>query len=95
MIQLRKHIFETNSSTTHSLTMCTEVDWLNWEKGSLVFDNFNEELISRTKFEELSEDRKSDCFLSPDDLFDWASDCGYETFKSNLKGIIAFGYCGY
>lgn len=37
MRQIRKGIFETNSSSTHSLTMCMYEDYENWRKGNTYF----------------------------------------------------------
>ena len=33
MIQIRSGVFETNSSSTHSLTMCTKEEYQSWKKG--------------------------------------------------------------
>lgn len=37
MFKIRKGLFETNSSSTHSLTMCSEEDYDKWENGELFF----------------------------------------------------------
>lgn len=42
MIQIRSGVFETNSSSTHSLTMCTQEEFDKWVKGELVFDSWND-----------------------------------------------------
>lgn len=36
MIQIRHNVFETNSSSTHSLTMCTSDEYREFEKGHTV-----------------------------------------------------------
>ena len=36
--QIRRGVFETNSSSTHSLTMCSEEEFEQWEKGEVLFD---------------------------------------------------------
>lgn len=43
--QVRKGVFETNSSSTHSLTMCSSDKFEEWEKGSLLFDEWEEKFI--------------------------------------------------
>ena len=93
MIQIRKNVFETNSSNTHSLTMCTEADWLNWEKGVLVYSWCSDELMSHKEAEEKNLSERD--LLTPDEFFDKAEDYGYETFKDTFRGIVAFGYYGY
>lgn len=35
MFNIRHNIFETNSSSSHSLTMCSEEEYTNWKKGLL------------------------------------------------------------
>ncbi|MGL4210002.1 MAG: hypothetical protein ACRCRT_00505 [Cetobacterium somerae] len=35
--QIRRQVFESNSSSTHSLTMCLEQDYDKWEAGELFF----------------------------------------------------------
>lgn len=35
MIRVRQNTFETNSSSTHSITMCMESDYMKWKNGEL------------------------------------------------------------
>lgn len=37
MIQIRHGVFETNSSSTHSLTICMESDYDKWRNGEVLF----------------------------------------------------------
>lgn len=41
--QIRMNVFETNSSSTHSLTMCSEEEFEQWEKGEVLFDAWGSE----------------------------------------------------
>lgn len=43
--QIRQGVFETNSSSTHSLTMCSENDYNKWVRGELMFDTYNDKLV--------------------------------------------------
>ena len=45
-LSVRKGVFETNSSSTHSLTMCSEDEFDQWKDGKLLYDTYNEELVS-------------------------------------------------
>lgn len=36
--QIRRGVFETNSSSVHSLTMCNGKDYKEWEEGNYYFD---------------------------------------------------------
>ena len=41
MKQIRLGVFETNSSSTHSLTLCSSEDYERWGKGELLFDKYS------------------------------------------------------
>ena len=48
--QIRRGVFETNSSSTHSLTMCSEEEFEAWKRGEVLFQEYGEEnFISATK----------------------------------------------
>ena len=49
--QIRRGVFETNSSSTHSLTMCSEEEFEQWKKGKVLFDENYETFV---KVSELS-----------------------------------------
>ena len=46
MRQVRRMTFETNSSSTHSLTMCTKEEYDDWKKGKLLFDSYYQKFVS-------------------------------------------------
>lgn len=35
MLQIRRNVFETNSSSTHSITMCSKDDYDRWDSGEV------------------------------------------------------------
>lgn len=41
--QIRHSVFESNSSSTHSLTMCSEEEFEQWKNGELLFDEWGSE----------------------------------------------------
>ena len=41
--QIRRGVYETNSSSTHSLTMCSEEEFEQWKNGELLFDKWGSE----------------------------------------------------
>lgn len=47
MFKIRKGLFETNSSSTHSLTMCSEEDYDKWENGELFFNSWEEHFYNK------------------------------------------------
>lgn len=40
--EIRRNVFETNSSSTHSLAICTEQEFEDWKAGKLLFDKWGE-----------------------------------------------------
>lgn len=45
MRQIRRNIFETNSSSTHTLAICTEEEYKDWQGGKLLFNKWHETFI--------------------------------------------------
>ena len=45
MRQIRRNVFETNSSSTHSITMCMKSEFDKWVAGELVWDKWSDELV--------------------------------------------------
>lgn len=52
--QVRIGVFESNSSSTHSITIVKADDFDKWRNGELMFDRLNDEFIeaTQTKIEE-------------------------------------------
>lgn len=48
MKQIRKNVFETNSSSTHTLAICTEDEYKKWQEGKLLFNKWNETFIKNS-----------------------------------------------
>ena len=46
---IRYGVFETNSSSSHSLCVCTKEEYEKFKKGDLVLDTYESELIPRPK----------------------------------------------
>lgn len=42
-INIRKNVFETNSSSVHSLCICTEEEFDAWKKGELYYNYWSDE----------------------------------------------------
>ena len=109
-IQIRRGIFETNSSSTHSITMCTKDDYTRWEKGELIYDSGKGKLISISdeKYQNwLKNNKEEDVdygykdYMTYNEYFDYyCGDCNFEDFEEDYispsgEHIIAFGYYGY
>lgn len=39
MLQIRRNVFETNSSSTHSITMCAKYDYDRWKNGEVYLND--------------------------------------------------------
>lgn len=48
MKQIRKNVFETNSSSTHTLAICTEDEYKKWQEGKLLFNKWHETFIKNS-----------------------------------------------
>ena len=51
MKTIRQGCFETNSSSTHSITMCMENDYEKWKNGEMYWHRWNDELVSKEEVE--------------------------------------------
>ena len=98
MIQIRRNLFETNSSSTHSITMCTKSDYEKWEKGELVYDMDKKKLIPASEVKEVEDgegDEDKTLFKSPEEFYNWIeNNLYYGTYKSEFNDVVAFGYYG-
>ena len=57
--QIRYGVFETNSSSTHTLTICKKEEFDKWERGELLFDCWEHEFV-KPELLELSDQEKKD-----------------------------------
>ena len=97
--QIRRGVFETNSSSVHSLTMCMKSDFDKWEKGEFVFDRWKDKLVPITDEIKESIEAGDGDYLTYDQFNDWDY-FEYETFEDNLttpngEEVVVFGYYGY
>lgn len=49
MISIRESTFETNSSSTHSLTICSSDEYKAWESGETIFSEGSEKFVKLTE----------------------------------------------
>lgn len=96
---IRRNTFETNSSSTHSLTMCTHDEYEKWKNGELVFDRWNDKLVLPQNKDSEEDDYYDKDYFTYDEFFDYYCD-GLETYSEthttpNGEKIVCFGYYGY
>ena len=56
--QIRRSIFETNSSSTHSITMVSGSEYDKWKNGELLYDKDTETLVTKEEIEKIKENDK-------------------------------------
>ena len=99
--QIRRGVFETNSSSTHSLTMCSESTYNKWRDGELMYDKYNGGFISvNTEITEIDKaeakkyyEKKKDKYwkewhqLSDEELNEW-----YDKYMYECKRVDKYRY---
>lgn len=58
--QIRRGVFETNSSSVHSITMCMESDYEKWSRGKLLFNKETKEFRTEDDVNKIIEDELKD-----------------------------------
>ena len=100
--QIRRGVFETNSSSVHSLVMCTDDDYNKWKSGEFLYDKWEAKLVTleEAKKEEDYEDEEefNSRFLDYDHFYS-RQYIEYETFEQTFKTpggeiVYGFGYYG-
>ena len=99
MKQIRRNVFETNSSSAHSITMCMKSEFDKWVAGELVWDRWGDELIPITPEIKASMEDDEREYLTYEQFNDWDY-IDYEKFETNYttpsgEHVISFGYYGY
>ena len=82
MFKIRQGVFETNSSSTHAMVICSKADYKKLDRGELYIDTWNEKPVTREEvIEEVSEyvDRAKLEALNEDDFRDLVRDHGFDT----------------
>ena len=101
-IKIRRGVFETNSSSVHSLVMCTDDDYNKWKRGEILYDKWANKLVTleEAKKEEdyLDEEEFNSRFLDYDHFYS-SQYIEYETFEQTFKTpggeiVYGFGYYG-
>ena len=101
--QIRQNVFETNSSSVHSLTICSEEDFKKWENGELAYDKVDEILVPLTNdvlesMKKYKNYKTYGIYLTREDFDEYTYD--YKMYEQHEvldtgEKIVAFGYYGY
>lgn len=109
--QVRLGVFETNSSMTHALTMCTDSEYKKWINGELYWRKWDDDFALVTEvdneldkdnfksdyYDDYDEMRRSEGYYTYDDYYD---DYDFYTFHDtyttpNGETVHAFGFYGH
>ena len=99
-VQVRLGLFETNSSSCHSLTICSEEEYDRWREGDAVYSDYEEKFVL---IDELTDEEKltiDEYDLYTYDGFFEKMSIDYEMFSQRKilpsgECVHVFGYYGY
>lgn len=97
--KIRRSVFETNSSSVHSMTVCTEEDYEKWTWGQVKFDTWFRKFIKTENYSDYN-DYDEDDLVNYDGYKRYCIDRDYnyyEEFFTTPSGdkMVAFGYYGH
>ena len=100
--QIRQGVFETNSSSVHSMTMCMSSDFENWKSDKLWFcEDKSPQFISKEEAIKINKESGND-WIKYQSYEDWENDIDYrfeqfeDSFETpNGEKVVAFGYHGH
>lgn len=92
MRQIRQSVFETNSSSTHSICICTREEYDKWTNNELIYNSYSEQLEPIP--EDASNKYKYQTYEEYCDNYDFEH---YNEFFISPSGdkMVAFGVYGY
>ena len=97
--------FETNSSSTHSITICPKETYEKWMAGKLLYDDWNERFVEEKELTPYDYEQAGEKYEACNGKYltylDWC--CQHEGLGKYSKRyktksgdeIVAFGYYGY
>lgn len=95
MKSIRRSVFETNSSSTHSLTICSKADFEAWEKGIVVFRKYEDQFVPLDKaINEVKKSREKLDLGNEEEVSDALKDYGFLTYErwSDSEYLETFEY---
>lgn len=83
---VRRGIFETNSSMSHSLVIATKEDMKKWESGKLFYDWRKKQLVTKEEMERV--------INNPDNFYDRSDFESYDEFITGGEDWYSFETSG-
>ena len=102
-IQIRNSVFETNSSSTHTLCICKKEEYDAWKEGKLFFDSLEDKLVTEKELPWWYDPAESSRYQSYEAYEEYyVQEVGSEkdkfcrTFKDTADhDMVAFGFYGH
>lgn len=94
MISVRQNVFETNSSSTHSLCVCTEEDYEKFVRGETMYNTWSDEFLSKESYENLDDGDKYD-YKAYDSMGDYLEYYEHRFTTPSGDKMVVFGEFGY
>ena len=96
MLQIRQGVFETNSSSTHALAICTQEEWDKLQSGEYVVDEWDITKMFNANDEAVKNDEYAR-YVTYDELYDCKP---FEFFTRHFTSpsgdeMVAWGFYGY
>ena len=99
MIQIRQGVFETNSSSVHALSICTQEEWDKLKSGEYLVNEWSiDQIIDANDPKAINDpDSWRDRYITYEELYDRSE---YEFFARHFKTpsgdeMVAWGYYGH
>ena len=94
--QIRCGVFETNSSMTHALTICTEEEYRKWEDGELLYGKWENDFKTPEEVKTLDRWEQEE-YVS---LEEYDDDYDFEHYEEHFTtpsgdSMVVFGYYGH
>ena len=97
--QIRRSIFETNSSSVHSITMVSGSEYEKWKNGELFYDKDTGNLVTKEEIEKIKEDDKkryeSNGWPFDESEYDYNSEDSNIRFLTYNKFFFEWSYIQY
>lgn len=86
MIQIRRNVFETNSSSTHSICICSQSDYDKFVGGELWYDHSGETLVTKDQMKVQIQCYDPDADIESMSI-DELQDEGYYTYDGYIERV--------
>lgn len=95
-VQVRRGIFETNSSSAHTLVMCSKSQFDDWKNGKMIYDHWNSKLvpIDDEGYKKAIEENDAEDYFTYEQFWEYADEYE-ENFEKEFNDVVAFGYYGW